>query len=332
MASSTLSRSASITCTSSGTTPTSRPILQLMPNLLNFFQSNGTLLSNNHTPLIAHTADDLLTTATGLYGDRQGQPISNSYQAYNADGTTDPAASFTYWTDPIDDTASDAERRPRHEPEHGVLAGTAGYRVARPCRRPLSRPRPGCPTPGPAATSARSPPRTRSWRTRPSTSRRCSAPNSPEAQQTGRRCRFGLVSRTTRPPTTSAWRCTAPGAPRSAPTPQAVKYGQTTPSPTAVPDLLPDEPGGYSGYQALFGSRTSRRSSGAGTPNLSHDGVPVTDAAGNLTDLFGNEIDWRLRHAWRRLPRLRQTSTRRSPGLRGRHAGARRPGRQHVHL
>ncbi len=80
--------------------------LQLMPNLLNFIQNNGTLLSNNHTPLIAHTADDLLTTATGLYGDRQGQPVSNSYQAYNADGTTDSAGSFTYWTDPIYDTAS----------------------------------------------------------------------------------------------------------------------------------------------------------------------------------------------------------------------------------
>src|SRR5206468_1599709 len=37
--------------------------LQMMPNLLNFFTSNGTLMSNNHTPLIAHTANDLLTTA-----------------------------------------------------------------------------------------------------------------------------------------------------------------------------------------------------------------------------------------------------------------------------
>src|SRR5262249_44964186 len=42
--------------------------LEMMPNLVNFFESNGTFLSNNHTPLIAHTAVDLLTTATGLYG------------------------------------------------------------------------------------------------------------------------------------------------------------------------------------------------------------------------------------------------------------------------
>jgi hypothetical protein len=79
--------------------------LQLMPNLLNFFTSNGTFLSNDHTPLIAHTGDDLLTTATGLYGDRQGMPVSNSYQTYNPDGSTDPAGSFAYWTDPVFDTA-----------------------------------------------------------------------------------------------------------------------------------------------------------------------------------------------------------------------------------
>src|SRR5215469_14146311 len=84
--------------------------LQLMPNLLNFFTSNGTMLSNNHTPLIAHTGDDILTTETGLYGDRHGVGISNSYRTYNTDGpggtfnTTDTATGFAYWTDPIFDT------------------------------------------------------------------------------------------------------------------------------------------------------------------------------------------------------------------------------------
>jgi len=66
--------------------------LEMLPNLLHFIEDNGTFLSNSHTPLIAHTADDLLTTATGLYGDRAGMPISNDFQAYNADGTTDPAS------------------------------------------------------------------------------------------------------------------------------------------------------------------------------------------------------------------------------------------------
>src|ERR1700722_9908670 len=82
--------------------------LQLMPNLLSFFENNGTFLSNNHTPLIAHTADDILTTYSGLYGDRQGMPISNDYQVYQANGTTDSAGSFAYWTDPVYDTSPTA--------------------------------------------------------------------------------------------------------------------------------------------------------------------------------------------------------------------------------
>src|ERR1700722_1748233 len=80
--------------------------LEMMPNLLHFIEGKGTLLTNNHTPLIAHTADDLLTSVTGLYGDRAGMPISNDYQTYNPDGTTDKAGSFAYWTDPVFDTTS----------------------------------------------------------------------------------------------------------------------------------------------------------------------------------------------------------------------------------
>src|SRR4051795_5408393 len=78
--------------------------LEQMPHLLNFLKSNGTVFSNSHTPLIAHTANDSLTIYTGLYGDRHGQPVTNSYKTYNPDGSTDPATSFTYWTSPIIDT------------------------------------------------------------------------------------------------------------------------------------------------------------------------------------------------------------------------------------
>jgi hypothetical protein len=72
---------------------------------------------------------------------------------------------------------------------------------------------------------------------------------------------------------------------------QAVKYGQTTPSHSAVADSLPNEPGGYNGYQALFGHKYVAPEIGAGTPNLTHNGYEVTDAKGNLVDLNGNEID-----------------------------------------
>src|SRR3954464_13399050 len=78
--------------------------LEQMPHLLNFLKSNGTVFSNTHTPLIAHTAEDSLAIYTGLYGDRHGQPVSNSYKTYNPDGSTDPAGSFAYWTSPVNDT------------------------------------------------------------------------------------------------------------------------------------------------------------------------------------------------------------------------------------
>jgi hypothetical protein len=78
--------------------------LEQMPNLLNFIEGNGTLLSDHHTPLIAHTATDLLTEMTGVYGDRHGQPISNSYRYFTPTGTRG-ASSFAYWTAPVNDTS-----------------------------------------------------------------------------------------------------------------------------------------------------------------------------------------------------------------------------------
>jgi hypothetical protein len=91
-----------------------------MPHLLDFIKSNGAMLSNNHTPLIAHTATDSLTNYTGLYGDRHGMPISNSYQAYstNPAGATDAAGSFAYWTDPISDFSSTPT--PGHDTNPGM--------------------------------------------------------------------------------------------------------------------------------------------------------------------------------------------------------------------
>ena len=32
-------------------------------------------------------------------------PVANGYRTFNPDGTTDPAGSFAYWTDPVYDTA-----------------------------------------------------------------------------------------------------------------------------------------------------------------------------------------------------------------------------------
>src|SRR5262249_24308372 len=77
--------------------------LEQMPNLLNFMQGSGSLLTNHHTPLISHTSVDIVTALTGVYPDKFGVPVGNSFRFYNADGTTSSVSSFTYWTDPIGD-------------------------------------------------------------------------------------------------------------------------------------------------------------------------------------------------------------------------------------
>src|SRR6516164_4334320 len=75
--------------------------LEQIPNLLTFMQGGGTLLTNHHTPLISHTSVDILTALSGLYGDRMGVSVGNSFRYFNPNGTSSGAASFAYWTDPL---------------------------------------------------------------------------------------------------------------------------------------------------------------------------------------------------------------------------------------
>ena len=261
--------------------------LQMIPNLLHFFTGNGTFLSNSHTPLIAHTGDDLLTTATGLYGDRHGMPVSNSYQAYNTDGTTDPASSFAYWTDPVYDTAK--------TPNAGHDTNPSMVYSATPPATTSPAPAPNSITPAPWVPFTRAGCDVGDVSTVNQVLENTSVDipkvfgaNSPEAQQ------LAADPDSFKDPETADYvgltvHCAQGNA--FCANAEAVKYGQTTPSHTAVPDVLPDEPGGYSGYQALFGHRYIAPQLGAGTPNLTENGYQVTNAAGNLVDLNGNQIN-----------------------------------------
>jgi hypothetical protein len=81
--------------------------LEQMPNLLNFITSNGVLMTNHHTPLKSHTADDIITSLTGVYGDRHGMPVSNSFGWFTPPGSKffdGFASSFQYWTDIVNAT------------------------------------------------------------------------------------------------------------------------------------------------------------------------------------------------------------------------------------
>src|SRR5215471_1208918 len=79
--------------------------LEQMPNLLNFLQSQGNLNPNHHAVLISHTANDILTSLTGVYSDRHGIPVANSYVVFRPDGTTAFPSSFFYWTDLVSDVS-----------------------------------------------------------------------------------------------------------------------------------------------------------------------------------------------------------------------------------
>ena len=76
--------------------------IELMPHLKNFLSDNGTLSDNEHTILISHTAGGILSALTGLYPDRMGQGVTNSYGFFRPNGSVGFSSSFKYWTDITD--------------------------------------------------------------------------------------------------------------------------------------------------------------------------------------------------------------------------------------
>jgi hypothetical protein len=90
--------------------------LEQMPNLLNFLQNNGVVSGNHHTPLISHTAHDIVTALTGVYGARSGIPVANSYGFFRSDGSVGIQSSFLYWT------GTSADGHPEMVNEHGKIA------------------------------------------------------------------------------------------------------------------------------------------------------------------------------------------------------------------
>ena len=98
--------------------------LEQMPHLLSFLKSNGTVDDNHHTPLIAHTGTDILTSLTGMYGSHMGQPIANSYRYYKPNGTTAAAGTFAYWTDGVYDfsTNNPSDTKPTMTTPDGKIA------------------------------------------------------------------------------------------------------------------------------------------------------------------------------------------------------------------
>jgi hypothetical protein len=257
--------------------------LELMPHLNDFIQDNGVMLSNNHTPLIAHTAEDSLAIYTGLYGDRHGMPISNSYRTWNPNGTVNTAGSFVYWTDPNNDGGHDTKHAMIYSDSVPASETTTDVHTPAPW---VPWTRAGCDV-GDVSTA------NMVLENAAFDIPKVFGADSPEtAQLNANSPPFGVppfFNQETADYVGLAVHC-AQESPFCADA-EAIKFGQAMPSPTAVDDVLPDEPGGYTGFQALFGHKYIAPQLGAGTPNLTHNGYQVTNAAGNLVDLSGNEID-----------------------------------------
>jgi len=213
--------------------------LEQMPHLLNFFANNGTLSTNHHTPLIAHTADDIITALTGVYGERHGQPVSNSFNYFNpasSDGLGSTfTTSFTYWTDIVDPIA---------DPTFSLLT-PAGKNAPAPWV-PFTRA--GCNV-GAVSIANMELENTGADITT------VFGPGSPEAIEAA-----GNASQATQDFVGIAIHCAASDVVCTAG--------------NQKPDVLPDEPGGYVGFKALYGHKYV---------------VPVIAPSG-LNDLFGNPI------------------------------------------
>ena len=208
--------------------------LEQMPHLLNFIKDNGTISANHHTPLISHTATDILTILTGVYGDRMGVPVANSFGFFKPDGSVGFNSSFGYWT------ATAGDGRPL------MLADT--NKIAPAPWVPFTRA--GCDVGAFSMANME-------FESIPSDVINVFGAGSSEAGEATRNKTLAQADFLG-----IAVHC-AQGSPLCA-------------DPNhARPDLLPDEPGGYVGFKALFGNKHVQ---------------PIVSPAGPVKDLDGNVI------------------------------------------
>jgi hypothetical protein len=233
--------------------------LEQMPHLLNFIRGNGTLLTNDHTVLISHTATGILSTLTGVYPDRMGQPVSNSFRYFRPDGTTRTGVAFAYWTAPIYDPGGPPFPPPAQTDLSPEMINENG-RIAPAPWVPFTRD--GCVV-GQVATANT---------ILENTGIDIPAffgPGSPEAIQAAGDNPGASATQTFADFVGVGVHCAQASAICAA-------------SSHAHADLLPDEPGGYNGFDALMGAKYV-------DPVIKPDG-PMTDLNGNIIKDQNNHI------------------------------------------
>jgi hypothetical protein len=226
--------------------------LEQMPHLLSFIKGNGTLINKHHTVLISHTAGGILSSLTGLYPDRNGTTVSNSYDYYRTTAAGYQAtntSAFKYWTAPV---ASPADPLPN------MVNGDSGQAKNTPAPW-VSYTRAGCDVgnisvantvlenngtfPGGDIANVYGNP-------------------SPEASEPAAQRTTDFVGIAVHCASTTSTVCAS--------------------SSHAKSDPLPDEPGGYVGYNALFGAKYVDPAITGGQACVNDtDGQPIKDPAGN---------------------------------------------------
>src|SRR5262249_12414895 len=227
--------------------------LEQMPHLLNFMTDNGTLLTNDHTILISHTAGGILSSLTRVYPDPHGQTVSNSYVRTSSTGGFSFPSPFGYWTDVVAAT---------NTPTVPNMITPGGDNAPAPW---VPYTRAGCDV-GAVATANIVLENTGTGPTGDVT--KVFGNPSPQQQE---------VDDARALPNT-------PANAKAKAKPQTAFRGLATPCAQAPPtcvnghaDALPAEPNGYAGFQGLFGAQEVN-------PFLT--GQPTTA----LTDLLGNPI------------------------------------------
>jgi hypothetical protein len=217
-----------------------------MPHLLDFLTSNGTLFTNDHTILISHTAGGILSSLTGLYPDRNGATVTNSYGYFTLAGVPAFTSAFKYWTSPVDG-ADDS--RPNMITDGGKTTPAPWV--------PFTRA--GCDVGGVGTANIEL---ENNSITPGGDIYNVYGPSSPEAAEPAALRTTDFVG--------IAIHC--------AQTPSSKCAGNTN----ARSDPLPDEPGGYSGFQALFGAKYVDPAVTGGNPCVNDtSGQPVQDPSGN---------------------------------------------------
>jgi hypothetical protein len=214
--------------------------LEQMPHLLNFLLDNGTVSGNHFTPLISHTAQDIVTSLTGLYGERFGWAIANSYGFFRPDGSVGFQSSFLYWT------GQSADGHPQMANEQGKIAPAPW----------VSFTRAGCDVGAFSLANIE-------FESIPADVNTVFGKNSPEGIIANDPNRFDEAVADFEG---IAIHC-AKGSP-------LCNNSQSR------PDLLPDEPGGYTGFNALYGNFHIQ-------PVISPSG-PIKDLDGNVVSNAGN--------------------------------------------